>query len=302
MPGPRMYELVIRNLTSRRFKLQGPTQAGKRKIAEGRLLLVRAVVEPSSAPAAALPGAVGPALVPDSRIEVAPSAVARFSSDSKRGDALEFVMAFVDSEGEGFAVRAHANQSSPLRSDVLPSGLGLQVTSQLEEVPRFAVSPPEGYADAMGVYPKPARCEAECLGKLRSGDEVLAGAAARQGRWLQLTWPIQGWVQAETRAGEQLLRELPVSGGCRQHLRQVISVRPAVAPAAALLDDGGPREVCLHTAVQDGYSRPPPQDRTAEQQFCEPRAAEVARLERTRGLLERGLCLGSHRAALRGVF
>lgn len=55
VPTARASEVVVRNLTARRFRLVGPTLVTHRKMAEGRLLLVAPVVEPSRDPVPVLP-------------------------------------------------------------------------------------------------------------------------------------------------------------------------------------------------------------------------------------------------------
>lgn len=300
--GPRLYELVIRNLTARQFKLQGPAQAALRKTAEGRLLSVEAAIGAAATPASALPRSVGPALQPDTHLRAPTSALAVFSSGGSRGETLEFVLGYDDGGGEGFTIRVHANQSSPLRSDVIATGHDLQVSSHREEVQRLVCTPPEGYAElALGVYATAARCQAELVGQLCPGDEVLAASGARQGRWMRIAWPLQGWLQAETRDGQPLLQPVPSSGNCRPHTRQVVSVRPAPRPQSSPPPQGA-GQVQAAQALSSALAPAPPQERAVERGFVESRTAEVARMHRNSEELERAHFLGRHRAALRGIF
>lgn len=299
--APRLYEVVVRNLTSRSFKLQGPALLSLRRIAEGRMLYVQATLEAAANPVAALPRTVGPALAPDREPGAPSTAQASFSSSALRGDALEFALSYADGTGEGFTVRVHAHNKSPLRSDVVAAGQELDISSVVEEVPRLVVSPPLGYADtALGVYGAPARCETDRVGKLNVGDEVFAGSGPREGRWLRIVWPLQGWVQAETRDGRPLLLQLLPTMGGRPHLRQVVILRP--------------RHGRLHTPAATraaSLGRPPsrPQEaeaedaaRAAERALSSAKAAEGARFERDSVSLERTAFVGRHRSTLRGVF
>lgn len=71
-----------------------------------------------------------------------------------------------------------------------------------------------------GIYPRPSACD--CMGHLSVDQEVLQGLGPRHGRWLKITWPMEGWVQAETRHGQPILEPLPAT---RPNLRQVVTLR-----------------------------------------------------------------------------
>lgn len=288
--GRRLYEVVVRNLTGRHFELSGPKRPSLRRVAEGRLLRVAPALAAAADPAPALPHAVGPALAPDLDRHAEPTAQAAFNLCSARGDLLEFTLAYADGSGEGFTVRVHAHSHSPLRSDAVGVGQDLAITSTLEEVPRYVARPPQGYAEtALGVYKAPARCEDMRVGELRPGDEVLAGSGPREGRWLRITAPFEGWVQAETRDGQLLLAELR---GQRPHLRQVVVVRPRYGGTAQAAQADG----CSSASVSATPAALPsvPREargsargeRAAEGALFSARRAEALRLERERTALE----------------
>jgi hypothetical protein len=73
----------------------------------------------------------------------------------------------------------------------------------------------------LGVYRKPERDEGARLGTLNDGDEVMMGSSARTGRWMHISWPLHGWIQARTRDGQPLLEE--IAG--QPNMRQIVSVR-----------------------------------------------------------------------------
>lgn len=232
--GKRVYELVVHNYTDRHFKLTGPAQPLYRKVPLGRLLRLQAVLPPvdastaaracSGTPPAFLASHIPPSLVIDP--EAKPTAQAAFgdSADSANEDALEFTLSFMDaSSEEGFTVRVHAHARSPLRSDAIASGQGLNISSTLESVPRVISQPPPGYAEtALGVYRKPEMDETSRVGTISEGDEVLTGGQAREGRWIHISVPLEGWIQARTRDGRPLLEETLGQA----NIRQVVSIRP----------------------------------------------------------------------------
>jgi len=139
------------------------------------------------------------------------AALAAFGTDGTRGNLLEFALSFADAALDGFTVRAHGHDVSSLRSDAvaLDGGRSLDIASVLEEVTRLAVAPPPAFADAaascLGVYRSPARTEAERIGELAPGQEILAAHGGRAGRWLRISWPLSGWVQVEARDGRPLV-------------------------------------------------------------------------------------------------
>jgi len=311
----RLYEVVIRNLTSRHFKLAGPSMLNQRNVPEGRLLALDASLPPasssSSSSAPAVLRTLGAALAPDDEQHPRPTAQAAFNASAKRGDCLEFNLAYHDGFGEGFTARAHAHLKSTIRGDAVPVGQLLDVSSTLEEVPRLVVEPPVGYAEtALGVYSSPSRCEADRVGSLTPGDEVLAGYGPRRGRWLRISWPMLGWVQAETRDGRPLLVSPALSSEHgRPHLRQVVVVRPRHgAPVAAPAQ--GPAASLAEAAAVAAPStwRPPEEDpnvelnRFAEGAASRARAAEAERFLRESSTLERTAFVSRHRSAMRGVF
>eukprot|EP00435_Cladocopium_sp_Y103_P003524 s4953_g1.t1 len=138
----------------------------------------------------------------------------------------------------------------------------LEVTSVMEDVPRLRVKPPAAYVHiALGIYTGPGACDA--VGKLSPDDEVLCGMGPRQGRWIKITHPVEGWVQAETRDGQAILHE-------------VVTLRSI-----------GPR--C------DARGIPPVQEpalREKEKAFFNARASEASRLLREFARLESRGCKG----------
>lgn len=231
----RLYELVIHNYTDRHFKLVGPTQPIHRKVPLGRLLHLQPNLVPADAAAisrafagrGALPAFIASAIPPpppDPEVRPAAQAVFGDSAHSAKEDALEFTLSFMDAASEeGFTVRVNAHARSPLRSDAIASGQGLDVSSVLQTLPRLVSQPPLGYADTtLGVYRKPERDEAARLGTLIVGTEVLAGGEVLQGRWMHISAPFEGWIQARTRDGRPLLQD--AEG--QPNMRQVVAIRP----------------------------------------------------------------------------
>eukprot|EP00930_Biecheleria_cincta_P082810 TRINITY_DN7245_c0_g1_i2.p1 TRINITY_DN7245_c0_g1~~TRINITY_DN7245_c0_g1_i2.p1 ORF type:complete len:342 (+),score=70.75 TRINITY_DN7245_c0_g1_i2:48-1073(+) len=272
----RFFEVTVRNLSGRSLRLQGSTLPSVRKTAAG----------PQAATAA--PRCVAPALVPDPDAHPPPTAQARFTSDAKLGDLLEFTLSYLDDRGEGLTVRAHAHATSSMRSSCQVHGQDLEVSSVIEEVPRMVARPPLGYAEtALGVYAKPGRCAALQLGELRPGDEVLRGAGPRDGRWMKITWPMQGWIQAETRDGRPLFEELLC---LRPNLRMVITLRPMHGrpgqPLSARLP-GLEAAVASppHTPAEE-LSEAAQKKRETEGAYFSARAAEASRLIREKAWLE----------------
>jgi hypothetical protein len=205
-------------------------------------------------------------------------------------------MSFVDtSNEEGFTIRIHAHSRSPLRSDVIASGHGLDVSSVLESIPRLVSRPPLGYAEtALGVYRKPERDEAARVGTLSEGVEVLAGRCDRQGRWMHISAPVDGWIQACTRDGRDLLEE--VQG--EPNLRQVVSIR---ARKPADIDVAATAKPAVINGQKDQQQASP---RAAELAHFKKSAAfsEASRLDREASSLEANSLLGIRsRKALVGV-
>lgn len=143
--------------------------------------------------------------------------------------------------------------------------LDLEAESVMEEVPRARVAPPSAYlhGPALAVYARPNASEA--LGRLSVGDEVMCGG--RQGRWRKITYPLEGWVQAETRDGRAILQPL---FGLRPHLRQVVTLRRR-------LQDQRRPPVCLELLEPS---------REGEKAYFRARAGEAARLLRELAWLE----------------
>eukprot|EP00401_Gymnodinium_catenatum_P066560 CAMPEP_0117559196 /NCGR_PEP_ID=MMETSP0784-20121206/53233_1 /TAXON_ID=39447 /ORGANISM="" /LENGTH=351 /DNA_ID=CAMNT_0005356561 /DNA_START=8 /DNA_END=1060 /DNA_ORIENTATION=+ len=296
--GGRLYEVLVRNLTGRRFKLNGPACVSQRKVPEGRLLSAETSLAPALAPVEALPHTIGIVLAPDPEQHASPTAQAAFSPApaSCPAQGIEFTLAYTDGTGEGFTIRACAH--AHYRADVLTVGQELSVASCLEEVPRLVAKPPPGYSEtALGVYSSPGRCEAMRIGELRPDDEVLAGSGPRQGRWLRITAPCEGWVQAETRSGVPLLVTVP---HLRPHLRQIVTVRPrykaisevgereAAAGAAAADPAAAPGAIRADCERDPTYSRAGAKEvaRETERTYCNARAQEALRLGRELATLE----------------
>lgn len=288
-PG-RLYEVVVRNLTGRHFELNGDRRPRDRRVAKGRLLSVAPSLPAADDPAPALPFTAASALAPDPVKHAPATAQASFASDSTLGDVLEFTLAYSDTAGEGFTVRVHAHSCSPLRSDVVSVGQDLSVTSMVEEVPRLVARPPVGYAEtALGVYKSATRSEDLRVGELRPGDEVLASGGPREGRWLRITAPHDGWVQAETRDGHPILAELE---GHRRHLRQVIVVRPLyTGPPLQVPQRLAPLPLnTLPRAFPCGH--PDDGTRASERSYFSARASRVARLDKEAATLRAKSLLG----------
>ncbi|CAJ1414549.1 unnamed protein product [Effrenium voratum] len=171
-----------------------------------------------------------------------------------------------------------------MQSFVQTYGEDLEAASVLQEVPRLRVQPPFGYADtALGVYPGPSACDP--VGRLAVGDEVLAGLGPRQGRWLKITYPMEGWVQAATRDGQAILHELV---GKRPNLRQVVTVRSKPS-----------KSVTMSPVQRTNASLP----RDVEEKYFKARACEASKLLREFAQLEvQGWKGGKPRQSVRGVF
>ncbi|CAE7939826.1 unnamed protein product, partial [Symbiodinium necroappetens] len=187
----------------------------------------------------------------------------------------------------GIYVNAHA--ASTMQSSIQVHGQDLEVTSVMQNVPRLRVQPPRSYAEtSLGVESGPGRGSRSAMFTLRLHDEVMAGMGPRQGRWLKITHPVEGWVQAATRDGQDILKEVV---GCRPNLRQVVTVRPAskrqtsVQAAPAAQDIGSFRE-----------------NEHAENAQSRARAVEACRLLREVARLEAFGPSGTPRKSTRGVF
>lgn len=275
--GARRYELEVHNLIGRPLRLVGPCQPFLRRVPHGRLLAVAPLLRPAQAPSP-------------------PAALAAFECSAALGDLLEFTLAYAGDSCEGFTVRVHAHARSPLSSDAVAAGSQLEVVSRLVEVPRLAARPPHGYVEtALGVYARPSRDEAARVGELRLDQEVLAASGARQGRWLQITAPFAGWVQAEARDGSPFLAA--PDGGGAPHLRQVVELRPAASaqskPAAA------PPPSAARQADREVH--PAPCARASESEYARIRAAEAARLGQANALVGGAGHVGRGRRTMRGI-
>eukprot|EP00931_Biecheleriopsis_adriatica_P092297 TRINITY_DN66118_c0_g1_i1.p1 TRINITY_DN66118_c0_g1~~TRINITY_DN66118_c0_g1_i1.p1 ORF type:complete len:510 (-),score=89.36 TRINITY_DN66118_c0_g1_i1:2-1507(-) len=292
----RFYEVVVRNLGERPLQLQGPKGLARRAAA-GRFLHLTGELPPAEgSQSSSLPKSVRPVLAPDPESNPPATVQAKFSSRAALGDLLEFSVTYVDSQGNGVTVRAHANAASSLRSSAQVHGQELEAVSAVEEVPRLVVRPPLGYAEtALGVYSKPGRCAALQVGELKAEDEVVSGHGPRDGRWMKISHPVEGWVQAETRDGRPLLHEFI---GTRPNLRQVVTLRPVKS------------NQCGRTLSQPLSARLPCteakacQERSdAEKTYFSVRAAEASRLHRERALLESSGLKGYRvRQSILGVF
>eukprot|EP00419_Tripos_fusus_P061055 CAMPEP_0172926558 /NCGR_PEP_ID=MMETSP1075-20121228/215781_1 /TAXON_ID=2916 /ORGANISM="Ceratium fusus, Strain PA161109" /LENGTH=365 /DNA_ID=CAMNT_0013787647 /DNA_START=1 /DNA_END=1098 /DNA_ORIENTATION=- len=286
----RLYEVVVRNLTGRHFQLNGDQRPRDRRVSKGRLLSLVPSLPAADDPAPALPFSAASALAPDPIKHAPVTAQAAFASDSTLGDVLEFTLAYSDKAGEGFTIRVHAHSCSPLRSDVVSVGQDLSVTSMVEEVPRLIARPPAGYEEtALGVYKSATRSEDLRLGELRPGDEVLASGGPREGRWLRITSPYDGWVQAETRDGYPILVE---QKGRRRHLRQVIVVRPFYAgppPKAAQRVTSLPISTLPWALPRD---HPNDEARAIERAYFSARASRAERLDKEAATLRAKSLLG----------
>ena len=217
---------------------------------------------------------------------------ARFGS-SMAGDLLEFTATYLAESANGamnpwgFTIHVHGNSASSMKSFVQTHGDGahglhIEVESVMDEVPRFRVKPPSSAYEqtALGVYSRPGA--ADEVGKLKAGDEVLLGIGPRQGRWIKITYPVEGWVQSETRDGQAILHEIL---GMRPNLRQVVTLRSLSATALI-----GPRVECEL-----------PRDH--EEAFFKSRANEASRLLREFALLESQGCKGGRpRQTVLGIF
>jgi len=223
------------------------------------------------------------------------------------GDTLEFTLTYVDSSGpgesEGFVVRAHANSRSPLRSHAVASGQELHVTSVVEEIQRLQMQAPPGYEDTvLGVYSGPGRCEANLVSKLRNGAEVFT-AGKLEGRWQRITWPVRGWVQAESRNGSPLLVPVPpADGGLRPHLRQTVTVYPRESAHGVSTKDTPDALSELSSSVVAGPADDKGLQRLSEQTYYKERAAQVAAYDRQCAQVARTTFVGRQRCELRGIF
>lgn len=259
----RLYELVIHNYTDLHFKLTGPTLPLFRKVPQGRLVHLQPTLCP------------GETLTTGTEATAIAQALFGASTPSAKEDALEFTLSFMNATSEqGFTVRVHAHDRSPLRSDAIPSGQGLDVTSILQSVPRLLSRPPLGYAETtLGVYRKPERDEAGRVGTLSEGAEVMGGAEAHKGRWMRISSPLEGWIQARTRDGRDLLEAAPG----QPNLRQVVSIRPCIPRDIQGADSAIPRPVCKS---EDGAAGNWPQASWAEQE-PKPWTSELAHFRKS---------------------
>mmetsp|Transcript_55047 Transcript_55047/g.98161 ORF Transcript_55047/g.98161 Transcript_55047/m.98161 type:complete len:543 (+) Transcript_55047:39-1667(+) len=296
-PSTRFYEVVVQNLCGRPLQLQGAKMPAMRKTVSGRVVKLLPEIALAGAPVA-LPRSVGPALAPPEPHSPA-TAIAKFESHATLDEMLEFSLTYLDSKGMGLTVRAHAHAASSVRSCAWTHGQDLDVVSVVEEVPRLLCRPPPGYAEtALGVYAKPGRCAALQVGELQPEDEVLAGSGPREGRWLKISYPCDGWVQAETRDGRPLFQEYLQT---RSNLRQVVTVRPAHGRS--------PRSVRLpepDKAQQISATRPSSaqeEARKVEATYFNARAVEASRMLRESAILEgSGLKSCKPRQSVKGVF
>lgn len=238
-------------------------------------------------------------------------AQAMFSRCPAKEDTLEFTVAYTDGAGEGFTVRVHEHERSHLRSDVVATGHGaFEVESLVQEVPRLVSRPPFGYAEtSLGIYRTPDRSESTKIGTLKSGEEVLAVDYSLDGRWLRISSPMDGWMQAKTRDGRPLLAD--VVG--RPHLRQVIIVRAGEQVTAAETGHAEMlHEACDITTMESPLSptyslakRIGVTDtcRATEHSHYNSRIREQDRLGRKNAHLEGAALVGPHgRRAVLGVF
>lgn len=281
----RLYEIVIHNDTGRHFKLTGPAQPLFRKVPQGRLVRLEPLLLPANDSSS-------------SQEQVTSTAQAVFgaSAHSAKEDALEFTLSFMDtSSEEGFTVRVHAHARSPLRSDAIASGQGLDVSSVLESVPRLMSRPPPGYAaTALGIYRKPERDEASRVGTLTEGQEVLVGRHPAQGRWMHISAPLEGWIQARTRDDRPLLEQAPG----QPNMRQVVSIHPrepgvaraAVASAAVCLSRE--EDTVQWPATSWAVQEPEPWTSELVHFKKSPALSEAIRLDKEASILEARSLLG----------
>lgn len=278
---PRFYEVWVTNRTSRHFGLFGEWRPRLRQTVKGRFTQLAPEIPGGKVSCPRTPStssSAGQAL----RV-----AQATFCDRIPGTDALEFNMSFISEGGQGFTIRVHAHSCSAMRSDAIAEGEELQVSSAWEEVPRYRVSPPSICDEkCLGVYASPGLCDAERVGKLVPGEEVVATSGAPPERWLEISHPLQGWILAELRDGRPLIERLHLE---RPHMRQVITVQPS-----ALCSKDQHREV--HTAR---LSRGLPETRMEE-------ALYSAARHRARDPLERECVrMAEHKRAVqmvRGIF
>jgi len=282
-PPVRFYEVVVRNYSHRPLSLQGAKEPALRRSVAGRFLKIQ-----SQLPAE--PGAVDAyrektlelGLIQDPQEHRSPTIQATFDS-GVAGDLLEFSATYLAGGcGIGLSIEAHANSCSSMQSFVKVHGEELEVLSVMEDVPRLRVGPPAAYINTtLGVYSGPGACDA--VGKLSPGDEVMAGIGPRRGRWIKITYPVEGWVQAETRDGQAVLHEVL---GTRPNLRQVVTLR-----------SHGPRSRELPLPVEDSTSR------EKERAYFNARSCEATRLLREFARLESRVCKGGKpRQTVLGIF
>jgi len=301
--GKRLYEVVVCNLTGKSFELMGDNRPVMRKVAKGRLIMLLQTVAPAPAPAPALPRLEQLVRAPSSNIAPQVVAKATFAPcptgavlGPAEADLLEFTLAYTAEAGEGFTVRVNAHSHSPIRSNVATVGKAFEVMSELQEVPRLAARPPYGYEEvALGVYQDPCRCNAERVAQLQPGDEVMA-TNSREGRWLKISAPVVGWVQAETRDGRPMLEPLV---GLRPHLRQVITVRPR----HGWYPDAGQPEAEATLGVWSAAQKAQSDDLIFSADQHGARSAEAVRLGRESAAMEGVALVGQRpRTNLVGVF
>lgn len=259
----RWYQLTVKNLSGIAFGLSAPPRAARL----GRVLQVAPSLSAGTT-------------------WVAVSAV--FGKSATCGDVLEFALSFSDAESRGFTVRVHGHDRSPLESDAITSNPGLDVVSELEHIPRYVARPPQGYETSLGVYASPARDEGSRIGALKAGDEVFLGGL-KEGRWAQLTAPMEGWVMWETRSGVSCFAEEPGS-----HLRQRVTLKLASSSEPA--SQGGEAGRAL------GWTGPSAEDRDSERTAWTARYQAQKEIDRKNSEMEGQRLLGQRtREVLTGV-
>jgi len=289
----RLYEVVVCNLSGRPLILQGCQDVATRTrkaIAGSFLQLVPVVsaLEGTEDHGAAL---VERVLLQNPVSHPSPTVQAKFQHSGSCGDLLEFSVTYLTVEGSGVTIRVNAHAASPMQSSIQVHAQDLEVTSVMQNVPRLRVRPPAGYeGTSLGVESGPGRADRSDapIFMLRVHDEVMAGMGPRQGRWLKITHPVEGWVQAATRDGQDILKEVV---GCRPNLRQVVTVRPASKRQTS---------VQAAPATQDIGSFP--ENEHAEHAQSRARAVEACRLSREVARLEALGPSGTPRKSTRGVF
>mmetsp|Transcript_13022 Transcript_13022/g.31036 ORF Transcript_13022/g.31036 Transcript_13022/m.31036 type:complete len:502 (+) Transcript_13022:57-1562(+) len=281
MPSHRFYEVVIFNLSGRQLHLQGCKLPATRKTIAGRLLHIA----PEILPAQGLeghPGSLERLLLLNPEPHPSPTIQAMFHHSNNCGDLLEFTVTYLTPEGGGVTIHAHAHEASSMQSSVQVHGQEFEATSVLEQVPRLQARPPQAHAPlCLGVHARPSFCDA--FSRLNVGEEMMAGMGPRSGRWLKITYPVEGWVQASTRDGQQILREIV---GIRPNLRQVVTLRPVAKRQGPALPQQ--KEACP--------------SRSTEHTHFKARAEEACRLSREIARLEATGPLGTPRKSTLGVF